>query len=292
MGLSRHGSSSNAVLDLVAVGHVTLDRTATGTRPGGSAYYAAITAHRLGLSAGVLTSFGSDFPADAFPDGLSVVSVPSTLTTTFDLSESPSGRGLTLRSRAADLEADQLPVQWAQAPLALLCPVANEVDPAFASRFPDASLGVAPQGWMRKRGPGGAISPQLWEDADAVLPYAQSLVLSLEDMASFETEVLVWFQRVPLGAITQARLGATLFVNGDRYHVAPDPANEVDPTGAGDVFAAALLIEYQREANPWDAAAAAACAAAASVEAPGVAAIPDRTALEARLQGYRQRQAG
>ena len=52
------------------VGHLTLDVTASGTRPGGAAYYAALTAHRLGLRVGLLTSFGEDNPADALPGGI------------------------------------------------------------------------------------------------------------------------------------------------------------------------------------------------------------------------------
>ena len=48
----------------VAIGHVTLDRFGEATRPGGAALYAAITAHRLGLSAAVLTSHGDDFPLE------------------------------------------------------------------------------------------------------------------------------------------------------------------------------------------------------------------------------------
>ena len=66
----------------------------------------------------------------------------------------------------------------------------------------------------------------------------------------------------------------------------------MDATGAGDVFATALLIEYHREGNPWEAAAAAACCAAASVEAPGAAGIPDRIALATRLAAYRRRLTG
>jgi len=34
-------------VDFVAIGHVTLDQTPRGTRPGGAAYYTAMTAHRL-----------------------------------------------------------------------------------------------------------------------------------------------------------------------------------------------------------------------------------------------------
>ena len=64
-------------VDVVVIGHVTLDQTPRGPRPGGAAYYSAITAHRQGLRVGVLTSFGPDFPLDALPRAISVVNVPS-----------------------------------------------------------------------------------------------------------------------------------------------------------------------------------------------------------------------
>ncbi len=278
--------------DFVAVGHVTLDRTADGVRPGGAAYYAAITAHRLGLRVGVLTSFGADFPADALPPGVEIVNVPSGRTTIYELKPRPGGRQLTLLARAADLEASRLPAEWREAPLTLLCPIVNEVDPAFAAAFPQSSVGADAQGWLRRRGPGGAISPQAWEDAGLVLPHLQLLVVSEQDVEGFEKSALEWFQQVPLAALTRGRRGALLFVNGERYHVEADPAREADSIGAGDVFATTLLIEYNRSNDPWDAAAAAACAAAAKVEAVGAAAIPDRAALEARLGAYRQRQLG
>ena len=278
--------------DFVAVGHVTLDRTAGGVRPGGSAYYAAIAAHRLGCRVGVLTAFGPDFPADALPAGIEVFGVPSDRTTIYELQATPKGRQLILHSRASDLEAGRLPAEWRQAPLSLVCPIVSEVDPAIAAAFPEGSVGVAPQGWMRRRGRGGAITAQPWEDADLVLPRAQVVVVSDEDIEPFEKAALEWFQQVPVGAVTQGRRGAVLYVNGERFHVEPDPARETDSTGAGDVFAATLLIEYHREGNPWEAAEAAACAAAASVEAEGAAGIPDRAALEARLRAYRRRRGG
>ncbi|MBI2527837.1 MAG: ribokinase [Candidatus Rokubacteria bacterium] len=279
--------------DFVAVGHVTLDQFDGERRPGGAAYYAAVTAHRLGLRVGLLTSHGPDFPEDALPDGLSVVKVDARHTTTFAHARAAaSGRTLRMTGRAADLEVEDLPAPWREVPLALLCPVAGEVDPLLAACFPDGSLGVLPQGWMRERGAGGAIAPRAWEDAALVLPHAQVLVVSEEDVAPFREEALEWFQQVPVGAVTRGALGATLFVNGEAYTVAPDSAVERDVTGAGDVFATALLVEYHRGADPWEAAAAAACAAAAAVEGTGAAAVPDRVALAARLAAYRARLAG
>ena len=282
-------------VDFVAVGHVTLDQTPRGTRPGGAAYYAAMTARRLGLRVGLLTAFGSDFPREALPPDIEVVAVPSERTTTFRIARGRPGPGggptreLAVLARATDLQAAALPAEWRDAPLGALAPVIGEVDPALAGLFDETSLLALPQGWMRQRGKGGTLSPQPWEDAELVLPHVQVLVVSLEDIEPFQKEALEWFQQVPVGAVTRGAEGAILFVNGERYGVEPDRAVEVDATGAGDVFATALLIAYNREGNAWDAAAAAACCAAASVEADGAAGIPDREGLEARLAAYRRR---
>jgi 1D-myo-inositol 3-kinase len=283
-----------SAVDFVAIGHVTLDQTAHGTRPGGAAYYTAMTAHRLGLSVGLLTSFGPDFPADAIPPDVEVVNVAAQQTTMFRIGRSrpgqdPRRRELAVLARAADLEADVLPEAWRDATLGALAPVTGEVDPAFAAAFPETSLVALPQGWMRQRGKGGVLAPQPWEDADLVLPRVQTLVVSHEDVEPFEKDALEWFQQVPVGAVTRGADGAILFVNGERYGVEPDVAVERDATGAGDVFAAALLIAYNRDGNAWDAAAIAACCAAASVEAEGVAGVPDRAGLDARLAAYRRR---
>lgn len=215
--------------------------------------------------------------------------MPSDRTTIFELDESPRGRRLRVLARAADIEESHLPAEWRGAPLAMLCPVINEVDPVLSASFAEASVGVLPQGWLRRRGAGGAITLGSWDDADIVLPHAQLLVVSAEDIEPISKTALEWFQHVPLGAVTRGVEGAVLFVNGEPYHVEPDRAAQVDATGAGDVFATALLIEYQQEGNPWEAAALAACAAAASVEAPGAAGIPDRPALATRLAAYHRR---
>ena len=278
--------------DLVVAGHVTLDVTSGGTRPGGAAYYAALAAHRLGLRVGLLTSFGDDFPAAAIPSDILVAKVDSPGSTTFTLTGTGSSRTLTLGARAADLEVDDLPPDWTGAPLALLCPVINEVDPALAESLGAASMGVLPQGWMRRREQGGRIVAQPWEEAEAVLAWAQLMVASEEDVTGFREDAVEWLQRVPLGALTAGARGATLFVNGEPYHVSPDVATAVDDTGAGDVFATTLLIEYHRSGDPWEAAAAAAVASAAVVEGKGASSLLDRAALTTRLAEYRRRRGG
>src|SRR5262249_60629448 len=127
------------------LGSRTVDNAPRRRGQGAAAYYAAITAGRLALEVGVLTSYGPDFPAGVMPPEIRIVNVLSDRTTVFAVESSPKGRRLRLLHRAADLEESHLPDEWRDVPLALLCPVIAEVDPACSSSFVEAALGVVPQ---------------------------------------------------------------------------------------------------------------------------------------------------
>ena len=276
-----------AAPDFVAVGHVTLDRFGDTVRPGGAALYAAITAHRLGLSAGILTSHGADFPLDSIPPQIEVVTIEAAGTTTFEHRADGERRELRASEGANPLGPADVPEDWRDAAIVLLAPVLNEVDPLLATAFGDASLGAAAQGWLRGLG-GGAVTPVSWSPPDFLVGRLQALFLSQEDIGIDVAGAVAMFQRVPVGALTAGAAGALLFVNGERYEVRPHRAREIDGTGAGDVVAAAFLIDYQRHGNAWDAAAVAACAGALAVEAEGIAAIPDHAALDRAVRAYRE----
>jgi sugar/nucleoside kinase (ribokinase family) len=273
--------------EFVAVGHLTVDRFGEDVRVGGAALYAALTAHRLGLSAGILTSHAEDFPLDALPPQIEVVTLDAARTTTFEHRRDGERRELRVVAAARPIGVDDVPEDWNDAPIVLLAPVLNEVDPLVAKAFGDASLGAAAQGWLRGLGRDGLVSPTPWAPPDFLLGTLQALFLSREDVGADVAGAVELFQRVPMGALTAGDAGALLFVNGERYEVRPHPVREVDGTGAGDVFAAAFLIDYYRHADAWEAAAVAACAGALTVQGDGVSAIPDGSALEAAVRAYR-----
>jgi pfkB family carbohydrate kinase len=275
--------------DFVAVGHVTVDELPGGLRPGGSVLYAGLMAHRQGLRVGLVTSHGPDFPRDVLPPGIEVVNVPAPATTRFALDYRPEGRVLTLRARATALAPLHLPPHFAEAPLAYLAPVANEVAADFGGGFPNAAVGVGAQGWCREWDREGRVRMRPWSGAGPVLAQVQALFLSSDDVAGWEEEALALYQQVPIGCLTLAARGALLFVNGERYPVAPAPAAEVEPTGAGDVFAAAFLIRYNATGDPHEAAAFAAVAGAVTVEGEGVAGVPYREALARRWREFQLR---
>ena len=272
--------------DFVAIGHVTLDRIGESTRPGGAALFAAVTAHRLGLSVGLLTSHADDFPLDLIPPKIEVVSIPAADTTRFEHRQDAGGRVSHVRAVADPLTMAHVPDDWRGAALTLLAPVLDEVDPMIATLFTEGAVGAAAQGWLRRAAPDGLVVPRTWRSPDRLLQSVQALFLSREDIRGQEDEVVEWFQRMPVGVLTADRDGALLFVNGERYEIHPRAAREVDPTGAGDVFAATFLIQYQRAGDPWQAAVAAACAGSLAVEAEGWSAVPDRVTLDAALADY------
>ena len=274
--------------DFVAIGHVTLDRIGEATRPGGAALFAAVTAHRLGLSVGLLTSHGDDFRLDLIPSKSEVVSIPAADTSRFEHRQDAGGRVSHVRTVADPLTMADVPDDWRGAALTLLAPVLDEVDPMIATLFTDGAVGAAAQGWLRHTAADGLVVPRVWRSPERLLQSVQALFLSREDIRGQEDDVVEWFERMPVGVLTADRDGALLFVNGERYEIHPRAAREVDPTGAGDVFAATFLVQYQRDGDPWQAAAAAACAGSLAVEGEGWSAVADRATLDAAVTAYQR----
>ena len=274
--------------DFVAIGHVTLDRFGDVVRPGGAALYAAITADRLGLSVGILTSHADDFPLELLPPRIELVSVPAAATTVFEHEQTAGERRLRVRATAQPLGVDDLPEDWRDPELVLLAPVVNEVDGALASVFESASVAAEAQGWLRDVARDGTVQSRSWPSPKGVLSRLQALFLSGADVRGQEAAMMEWVQRVPVAAVTAGARGALLYVNGDRYEIRPRRARQIDATGAGDVFATTWLVRYRTSGDPWDAAEAAACAASLAVEAEGWSGVPDAVALEAALKDYRR----
>ena len=274
--------------DFLAVGHVTRDLLPDGTwRLGGTVTFAALTAARLGLHAAIVTSAPPDVLAalDAVLPDVALSIVPSDTATTFENTYLPHGRQQFLRGRAAPLTVDAIPVRWRDTPIVLLGPVAQEVDASIVTAFPLSLAAATPQGWLRQWDDTGIVTPSPLSHAERLLRNVEVLILSHEDVASAETVIGQWAQTVPLIAVTCGADGAYLWQQGIRSErFAGYPAREVDPTGAGDVFAAAFLCELARTDDAAAAIDFANRVAACSVEAPGGEGIPTREMVAARWQ--------
>lgn len=261
----------------VVIGHVASDIVPGGYRSGGTVTYAAVTAQSLGLQAAVVTRAEPHFDFSMLTDrGILVASAASPETTVFENTYEGDHRIQYIRSVAEPIKAADIPEGWRTAPIIHLGPLAQEMDEEIVGAFPNSLIGVTPQGWMRRWDGNGRVWPTLWAGASALLPRADVLVLSEDDVGGDTHLIDEYVRHTRIVVVTNGWRGSTVYAEGRRRQVPPRPAREVDPTGAGDVFAAAYLVALHEGQDPFEAARFANCVASFSVEAPGIEAIPSR----------------
>ena len=269
-------------VDYLLIGHITKDITPTGFSLGGTATYSALTAAALGLRVGIVTSFGADLELPKRPR-IQVSSVISETTTTFKNIYTPAGRIQYAYHPAARLDLSAVPEIWRNTPIVHLGPIMQEVDPKLARAFPNSLVGLTPQGWMRSFNAEGLVHYTDWPEARYVLESAQAVVFSIEDVRGDESIVEEMVSSIRVLVVTEGLAGARLYWNGDVRYFRPPPMEEVDPVGAGDIFAAAFFSRMQQTRDPWEAARFGTQLAAASVTRRGVEGIPTEDEVKAGL---------
>jgi sugar/nucleoside kinase (ribokinase family) len=280
--------------DYVAVGHVTCDvlageRGAETRRPGGTAFYSALQAARLGLRAQVVTQ---GVPSQIeelltpYRHELDLRVIPAPETTTLATRPAPSRHGTgTARSQRV--------LAWAGAivePLVVkasilhLAPVARET-PTRVHGDTDF-VGITPQGLVRDW-PDGDI--RMVELDKALLPkHFDASVISEHELMSCDPLFAAAQACGACVAVTAGSRPATVHMpDGSGAHVvhnASPPTVEVsDDLGAGDVFAAAFFVALAEGQDPIAAASFANAAAAVRIVGSGPGAIGARVQIEALL---------
>jgi len=260
-------------VDYLVIGHITVDLTANGPVMGGSAAYAALTARALGLRVGVVTVRGNEIPLKEL-DGISVVAGQAEHSTTFENIYTPAGRVQYVRHMAPKIDFASVPQNWRRARIIHLAPVAQEVDAQLPADFHPELLGLTPQGWMRALDEDGRVRACAWAQAESALARAGAVVFSIEDVGRDESVIEPMAYAARIMAVTEGSGGVRLFWNGDSRRFMPPAVVEMDPTGAGDIFAAAFFSRLLNTRDPWEAARFANRIAAISVTRPGMAGVP------------------
>ena len=267
-------------IDYLIIGHITRDMAPQGAVAGGTVAYAGLTAAALGLRVGGVTSFGPDMQMSRLGDvWLHAVHAPQT--TTFINEYTDAGRRQRITGRALPLSLNHVPPEWRTARIVHLGPVAAEVNPALTADFPEAYLGLTPQGWLRQWDEPGNVTVAPWEALKPGMGRARAVVLSLEDVGNDETAIKGIAEACPVLVVTDGAHGARLYVEG-RMRMVPAPAVAVsDPTGAGDIFAAAFFTAHAESGDPLQAARFATAIATRSVTRRGLASVPTRQEIQA-----------
>jgi sugar/nucleoside kinase (ribokinase family) len=276
-----------------------------GWRLGGGVSYSALTTARLGLRTaaivGVDESASTAVELDLLRQaGVDLHLVPLDHGPVFVNIERPDGRLQLCEDRSDSVPIDAVPADWRTAPGWILAPVAAELPPGWADvPSSDAFVAVGWQGLLRELVPGEPtrhVAPR----PDRIIRRADLVGLSRDDVARDTplAELYLLLRRGALLAVTHGDQGGLIAhgVHRDetaelelRHYPAIRSRNPVDPTGAGDVFLAALAaarIEPRlvagRIAQGYDLLLAAA-AASLVLEGPGMLGVPDRAAVRARM---------
>lgn len=271
--LYMHEMTTLKPIDYLVIGHITVDLTPAGPVIGGSAAYAALTARSLGMRVGVVTVRADEIPLTIL-DGIPVISGFAEHSTTYENVYTPEGRIQYVRHVAPKIEYSLVPEIWRRASIIHLAPVAQEVDPQLPADFHAGLLGFTPQGWMRKWDAEGRVSLCEWQGADEALARAGAVVFSVEDVSHREDIIEQFSHFARIMAVTEGAAGSRLFWNSDLRRFKPPTVVEIDPTGAGDVFATAFFARLYHTRDPWEAARFANRVAAISVTRPGMAGAP------------------
>jgi 1D-myo-inositol 3-kinase len=234
----------------------------------------------LGCRARVVTRHGPDFVGTELlrAAGVVVSGGGSRATTAFANAYRGGARTAHLLALGSPLD-DEEP----SGDVVFYCPVAGEV----TAPRPGAGLVAAGlQGWLRRVRPDGVVERERLLDVTRFAP-CRVVFLSRED-AGEDVDRLVARLRavVPIVVVTHGVAGSVIHDGGAVLRLPSCPAREVDPTGAGDVYAAAFLVALARGERPTSAGVLATCAAAIAVEGTGPAGLAGLADLPGRMKIY------
>jgi sugar/nucleoside kinase (ribokinase family) len=273
-----------------------------GWRLGGGVSYGALTAARLGIPTAAIIGVDEEASSATELDLLRVAGVTVELVLlehgpVFVNIERPEGRRQLGLSQSDLIPTSAVPDAWREAGGWIVAPVAAELSPDWAA-VPSTSAIVAVgwQGLLRELVPGEAVR-HLDPAPNPIVARADLVGLSRDDVDP-ATELAELCRLLHPGAtlvVTQGDRGGLVMEAGpDRpghpRHYPPVRSHDpVDPTGAGDVFLAALAaaridprLVGGRIGAGFDLLLAAS-AASLVLEGPGLLGVPDRRAVMERI---------
>ena len=269
----------NAAITTLAVGHITHDRFGDKVLPGGCAYYASRTWQALGARSRLVAAVGEDFACEDALSGLETQVASQGKTTVFtNLYQDSGPRVQYVEALAPPVVPGQLPSDWPSTDVLFLGPVLNEVDiPAWKQAVDARLVAIGVQGYIRAAGDPDELGrkkvmPRIWSPGGKELHGLDVACLSDEDLIGQGDLLKRLCDAVPVVALTHERRGCDIIEKERRTWVGIHPAKEIDPTGAGDTFAAGFLFGLAQGQSP--AGAARLGAACASIIIEGVAGEP------------------
>ena len=209
--------------------------------------------------------------------------MPAKSSSTFENIYTETGRIQKIWKVAEKLDVNDLPEIWKSSKIIHLAPIANEILPFEPSVLHPEILGATPQGWLRIWDDTHAIHLEKWNNEIQSVLRESVAVLSSEDLNHDEESIEHYANTCKILAITEGSKGSRLYWNGDIRKFGTRRVTEVDPTGAGDIFASSFFIRLMTTRDPWESSRYANQAAAFSVTRKGMDSIPTKEELKLAL---------
>jgi len=270
-------------VDYLLIGHLSEDRTPDGITLGGTVCYSGLTAHALGHSVGLITAASEKVDLGPLA-ALSLVVKPSPESTSFENIYTPEGRVQTIFSQAVGLVEEDIPPAWMNAQLVHVAPLISEFSSDMLRIFQSSFIGLTPQGLMREWDSAGRISALPWEAASEFIRVADAVVVSIEDFNMDEQAAEAMARQCSVMVLTMGPDGARVWADGEVRSMPAPTANELDATGAGDIFAPVFFSRFHALGDPWIAASTAIRLATASVGQSGLSGAPTPEAVQDALR--------
>ncbi len=268
--------------DYLIIGHVTKDAVPEGSILGGTCSYSGVTAHKLGERVAAVTRAGPDIPSTDIFEGVEVELMSDSCSTTFENRYQGGVREQSLYSVSGSLAIDDVPLKWRSAGIVHLAPMAQEISPVLARLFPDSLVGATLQGWLRGTDRHKKVIYECHPLLEEAIGNIDVVIASEEDFFGNRAELGRILGGAKLGVETTGPNGCVIYHSGESFEVPVETVEEADPTGAGDVFAGAFLVEYRNSRDFIKSAQFANSCASLSVERKGVEGIPYRVEVEKR----------
>ena len=269
-------------VDYLVIGHLVCDLTPEGPRLGGTAAYSALTAQALGLRVGMVTAWGGEFPLDPLK-GILIHAIAAEHSTSFENEYTSLGRIQHIHTIAPDLTFNDIPEPWQRTPIIHIGPVVGEAKAIVNGKLSSTLLGLTPQGWLRAWDDTGKVRHTAWPEANKVLNQVGAVVISVEDVNGDEEMIEAMAASCHVLAVTEGAAGTRLYWNGDLRRFFATSQDELDATGAGDIFAAAFFWRLYSTRDPWAAARFATNIASLSVKRRGLEGIPTQEEIQSCL---------
>ncbi len=246
------------------IGHIAIDRIITPTderiQLGGPPTYVSLITKNLGETVNTFTKVGDDMPnrflrkLRDFGVDIEGMVVEGSTTTRFTLDYRDKVRHLSVENICEEIKPRDIDERLE---VVLIAPIIREIPLPTVSVIDADVIALDPQGFLREVQDDGTVLPRRWFDEELmrrVTIYKSSeeelkLVTGEDDL--IKGLELIKRMGADVAVATRGGKGALILSEKGPYEIPPyDVRGLLDPTGAGDVFMGAFIVEYLKGEDP------------------------------------------